>query len=189
MPDLRERLLYPRAGWLSLGLLAVMALAVAWSVQGAQWLEQLEFLAPVALWAVLAGALLGMLRGSIVWTLPAGAAFGAAVVLWTVGGEYFPALDQGGRLLALRTEFIDWLVVVVRTGYPAEMSPYAVGIGALMFGTAFAAAYAVYRHHRVLDGILLLGAPIVANVSATLADVFGVPSLPHGRSFLKELVA
>ncbi|HEX6022291.1 MAG TPA: hypothetical protein VFZ00_09865, partial [Solirubrobacter sp.] len=173
MPDLRERLLYPRAGWLSLGLLAVMALAVAWSVQGAQWLEQLEFLAPVALWAVLAGALLGMLRGRIVWTLPVGAAFGAAVVLWTIGGEYFPALDQGGRLLALRTEFIDWLVVVVRTGYPAEMSPYAVGIGALMFGTAFAAAYAVYRHPRVLDAILLLGAPIVANVSATLADVFG----------------
>jgi transglutaminase-like putative cysteine protease len=173
VPDLRERLLYPRAGWLSLGLLAVMALAVAWSVQGAQWLEQLEFLAPVALWAVLAGALLGMLRGRIVWTLPVGAAFGAAVVLWTIGGEYFPALDQGGRLLALRTEFIDWLVVVVRTGYPAEMSPYAVGIGALMFGTAFAAAYAVYRHHRVLDAILLLGAPIVANVSATLADVFG----------------
>jgi hypothetical protein len=87
VPDLRERLLYPRAGWLSLGLLAVMALAVAWSVQGAQWLEQLEFLAPVALWAVLAGALLGMLRGRIVWTLPVGAAFGAGVVLWTVGGE------------------------------------------------------------------------------------------------------
>lgn len=173
MPDLRERLLYPRAGWLSLGLLAVMALAVAWSVQGAQWLEQLEFLAPVALWAVLAGALLGMLRRSIVWTLPLGAVFGTFVVLWTVGGEYFPALDQGGRLLALRTELLNWLVVVVRTGYPAEMSPYAIGLGALMFATAFAAAYAVYRHHRVLDAILLLGAAIVTNVSATLTDLFG----------------
>ena len=39
MPSLRERFLYPRAGWLSLGLLAVMALAVAWSVQGARWLD------------------------------------------------------------------------------------------------------------------------------------------------------
>src|SRR5688572_29781769 len=84
--DLRQRLLYPRAGWLSLGLLAVMALAVAWSVQGARWLEQLEFLAPVALWAVLVGALLGMLRSTIVWTLPLGAVIGAGVVLWTVGG-------------------------------------------------------------------------------------------------------
>ena len=33
-------------------------------------MEQLEFLAPVALWAVLVGALLGMLRSTIVWTLP-----------------------------------------------------------------------------------------------------------------------
>jgi transglutaminase-like putative cysteine protease len=171
--DLRERLLYPRAGWLSLGLLAVMALAVAWSVQGAEWLEQLEYLAPVALWAVLAGSLLGVLRGSIVWTLPLGALFGTAVVLWTVGGEYFAGLDQTGRLVALRTDFIDWLVTVLRTGYPSQMSPYAIGLGALMFATAFAAAYAVYRHHRVLDAILLLGAAIVINVSATFTNLFG----------------
>ena len=168
MPDLRERLLYPRAGWLSLGLLAVMALALAWSVQGAGWLEQLEFLAPLALWAVLAGALLGMLRTTIVFTLPIGAVIGTAMDLWTVGGEYFPDLDQGGRLLALRTDAIDWLAVVLRTGYPAQMSPYAIGLGTLMFATAFAAAYAVYRHHRVLDAILLMGAAISGALALVL---------------------
>ncbi|MBA3740928.1 MAG: hypothetical protein H0W98_07285, partial [Chloroflexi bacterium] len=118
MPDLRGRLVYPRAGWLSLGLLAVMALAVVWSVQGAMWLEQMDFLPPVALWAVLAGALLGALRSSIVWTLPLGAVTGAAVVLWSVGGEYFTPLEPGARLLALRTDAIEWLAVVLRTGYP-----------------------------------------------------------------------
>ena len=173
MPSLRERLLYPRAGWLSLGLLAVMALAVAWSVQGARWLDQMEFLAPVALWGVLFGALLGMLRISIVFTLPAGALIGTFVVLWTVGGEYFVDLDQGGRLLALRTDFIDWLVIIFRTGYPPQMAPYAIGLGVLMFATAFAAGYAVYRHHRVLDAILLLGAALIVNMSATFTDLFG----------------
>ena len=173
MPDLRERLLYPRAGWLSLGLLAVMALAVAWSVQGAGWLDQMAFLAPVALWAVISGALLGMLRWSIVYTLPLGAIFGTAVVLWTVGGEYFTPLDQGGRLVALRSDLLDWLAIVLQTGYPPQMSPYAIGLGALMFATAFAAAYAVYRHHRVLDAILLLAAAIITNMSATFTDLFG----------------
>ena len=173
MPSLRERFLYPRAGWLSLGLLAVMALAVAWSVQGAHWLDQMEFLAPVALWGVLFGALLGMLRISIVFTLPAGALIGTFVVLWTIGGEYFADVDQGARLLALRTDFIDWLVIVLRTGYPPQMAPYAIGLGVLMFATAFAAGYAVYRHHRVLDAILLLGAAIVVNLSATLTDLNG----------------
>ncbi len=173
MPDLRERILYPRAGWLSLGLLAVMALAVAWSVQGAQWLEQLEFLAPLAVWAVILGALLGMVRASILITLPLGAFAGAALVLWTIGGEYFTDLEQGGRLLALRGELIDWLVVVMRTGYPAQMAPYAIGLGVLMFATAFTAAHAVYRHHRVLDAILLFGAAIITNMSATFTDLFG----------------
>ena len=93
-------------------------------------------------------------------------------MLWTVGGEYFPALDQAGRLLALRTEFIDWLVVVLGTGYPPQMTPYAIGLGVLMFATAFAAAFAVYRHHRVLDAIVLLGAALIVNMSAILTDLF-----------------
>ena len=172
MSELAERLRYPRAGWISLVLLGVMALALAWSVQGAKWLDQLDFLVPVALSAVVAGALLGVFRGSIVWVLPLGAIFGTGVVLWTVGGEYFPALDQVGRLMALRTEFTDWLVVVLGTGYPPQMTPYAIGLGALMFATAFAAAFAVYRHHRVLDAIVLLGAALIVNMSAILTDLF-----------------
>jgi transglutaminase-like putative cysteine protease len=168
-----ERLRYPRAGWVSVVLLGVMALALAWSVQGAEWLEQMDFLVPVALFAVVAGALLGALRGTIVWALPLGALIGTAVVLWTVGGEYFTALDQGGRLLALRTEFIEWLIIVFDTGYPPQMSPYAIGLGALMFATVFAATFAVYRHHRVLDAILLLGAAMVTNMSAILTDLLG----------------
>ena len=172
MPDLRGRFAHPRAGWLGLGLLIIMALSVTWSVQGAGWLDEMEFLAPVAVSAVLAGALLGILRGTIVLALPVGALLGTGIVLWAVGGEYFAALDPVARLLALRTDFIDWLVVTLRTGYPTQMAPYAIGLGGLMFATAFSAAYAVYRHHRVLDAILLMGAALVTNLSATLTDLF-----------------
>ena len=52
------------------------------------------------------------------------------------------------------------------------MTPYAIGLGVLMFATAFAAAFAVYRHHRVLDAIVLLGAALIVNMSAILADLF-----------------
>ncbi|MGH2445931.1 MAG: transglutaminase TgpA family protein [Candidatus Limnocylindria bacterium] len=173
MPDLRERVLYPRAGWLSLGLLAVMALALAWSVQGASWLDQMEFLPPVALWAVVAGALIGVLRITIVVALPLSAVIGGAIVVWTIGGEYFPLLDQASRLGVLREELIDWTAVVLRTGYPAELSPYALGLGMLMWATAFTASYVVYRYHRVLDAILLLGAALIVNMSATFTDLFG----------------
>ena len=173
MSDLRERVLYPKAGWLSLGLLIVMALALTWAVQGAEWLDQLEFLPPVALWAILAGAVLGVLPLRVVGTLPIAAVAGAAVVLWAIGGEYHPELGQVARFEALRDDLVGWTYVVLDTGYPAELSPYAIGLGALMWSTAFMAAYAVYRHNRVLDAIVLLGAAMIVNLSATFTDLFG----------------
>jgi len=172
VPDLRERLFYPRAGWLSLVLLIVMALALSWAIQGAAWLDQLDFLPPVAFWALIAGALLGLLSASVVITLPAAACIGGAVVVWAVGGEYHPALDQVGRVEALRDDLAAWIIVVLRTGYPSQLSPYALGLGALMWSTAFMAAYAVYRHGRVIDAIVLLGAAMIINLSATFTDLF-----------------
>ena len=173
MPDLRERLLYPRAGWLSLGLLAIMALALSWAVQGAHWLDQLEFLPPVAFWGIVFGALLGVLPLRVVFTLPLAAIAGTAVVLWTIGGEYHPALNQLGRVEALRDDAIGWTITVLSTGYPSQMSPYAIGLGMLGWATTFMAAYAVYRHNRVIDAILLLGAAMIVNLSATFTDLFG----------------
>lgn len=173
MADLRERFLYPRAGWLSLGLLVVMALALAWSVQGAAWLDQMDYLVPLGMWAVVVGGLLGMLRTTIVATIPASAIIGAALLVWMIGGEYYTAFDELTRLFALRTDLIEWTAAVVRTGYPPQLSPYAVGLGVLMWSTAFTAAYVVYRYHRVLDAILLMGAMIIANTLATLTDLFG----------------
>ena len=173
MPELRDRFLYPRAGWLSLGLLVVMALALAWSVQGAAWLEQMDYLVPLGIWAVVVGGLLGMLRTTIVATIPAGAVTGAVLLIWMVGGEYYTAFDDLTRLQVLRGDLIDWTATVLQTGYPPQMSPYALGLGVLMWTTAFTAAYAVFRYHRVLDAILLMGAALIANMSATLTDLFG----------------
>jgi transglutaminase-like putative cysteine protease len=173
VPDLRERLLYPRAGWLSLGLLVVMGLALSWAVQGAGWLDQLEFLPPVSFWAILAGALLGVLPLSVVLVLPLSAIVGAAVVLWAIGGEYHIALDQVGRVEALRDDVVGWTITVLNTGYPSQLSPYAIGLGTLLWTTAFMAGYAVYRHNRVIDAILLLGAAMIVNLSATFTDLFG----------------
>ncbi len=173
MPDLRERVLYPKAGWLSIGLLVVMALALTWAIQGAEWLDQLEFLPPVALWAIVAGALLGVLPLSVAAVLPIAAVVGTGIVLWAIGGEYHPALGQGARFDALRDDLVGWTITVLDTGYPAELSPYAIGLGALIWTTAFMAAYAVYRHNRVIDAIALLGTAMIVNLSATFTHLFG----------------
>ncbi|HET8587937.1 MAG TPA: hypothetical protein VFM74_08710, partial [Candidatus Limnocylindria bacterium] len=118
MPEPLRRFLRPREGWLSLGLLFVMLLALGWSIQTAGWLEHLEFIVPVAFYAVIAGTLLALLPISVVATLPLGALTGCAVILWTVGGEYHTALGQVDRLLALRADAIGFVQSLAQQAYP-----------------------------------------------------------------------
>ena len=106
MPELRDRIRVPRAGWQGIALLWVMVLALSWSVQGPAWLERMDYLVPLGLIAVLAGTLVGMVRWSIVVTLPLGALIGATVLVWLVGGEYHTALGGLERLFALRQDLI-----------------------------------------------------------------------------------
>ncbi len=173
MPEWIHRVVRPREGWLSLFLLFVMLLSVGWSVQSAHWIEKTDFFVPVALWGMLAGALLALLPLSVLATLPLGALLGAGVILWAVGGEYFPALSQLGRLFAVRDEALRWTKVVSQGGFAPEMTPYAIGLGVILWSVAFMAAYTLYRHHRVLDAIVLVGAALITNLSATLTDLFG----------------
>jgi transglutaminase-like putative cysteine protease len=171
----RERLrrfLKPREGWTSLALLGVMLVMLTWSVQRAEWVDHLDYLVPVAMLAALVGALLGVARLSVVFVLPASAILGAGFVLWTIGGEFYPELGQSGRLILLRGDALDWTRIVVDGGFAPQLSPYAIGIGVLMWVTSFTASYTLYRHHRVLDSILLVGVALIANMSATFTDLF-----------------
>ena len=76
MPEWLSRYARPREGWLSLALLFVMLLSLGWSVQRAGWIPHLEFLLPVAFYAILLGALLGLTRLSVVGVLPISAVAG-----------------------------------------------------------------------------------------------------------------
>ncbi|MEX0626885.1 MAG: transglutaminaseTgpA domain-containing protein [Chloroflexota bacterium] len=172
MPELLRRFLQPREGWSSLALLLVMLLTLVWSLQRAAWVNHMDYLLPVAVVAALVGALLGLTRLSVLFTLPIGAVLGAGFVLWTIGGEYLPERDQAGRLIILRGDALDWTRIVVDGGFAPQLSPYALGLGVLMWVTAFIASYALYRHHRVLDSILLVGVALIANMSATFTDLF-----------------
>ena len=173
MRDLVRRYLHPREGWLSLALVMVMLLALAWSLQRAEWFEQLDFLVPIALYAAILGAVLGLTRVSVAIILPLSAAVGAWLVLWAIGGEFYTDLGAAGRLIALRGDALSWSRIVLDGGFAPQLSPYAVGLGVLMWVTGFIAAYTLYRHHRVLDAILLVGVALVANMAATFADLFG----------------
>jgi transglutaminase-like putative cysteine protease len=173
MPEWLRRFTHPREGWLAFVLLLIMLLTLCWSVQRAGWLGHLDSISAIASYGAVAGLLLGLSGLTVVVTLPLAAALGTVVVLLNMGGEYFPQLTPIERVMGLRGEALDFTRIVVDGGYPPQLTPYAVGLGLLMWVTAFMAAYAMYRHHRVLDAILVIGAPLIANMAATLVDLFG----------------
>ena len=164
MPEGLRRYLQPREGWLSAALLMVMLLSLSWSVQRAEWLEQTEFLVPIAFFALLLGVVLGLSSLSVAIVVPISAVVGGVIVLWTVGSEYFPELSQAGRFVMLREDSLAWVRILADRGYAPQLTPYAVGLGMLMWVTAFIASYTMYRHQRVLDAILLVGALLIANM-------------------------
>jgi transglutaminase-like putative cysteine protease len=173
VPDWLKAYARPKEGWVSYFLLFVMLLSLGWSVQSAGWLEHQDFLVPVALYGSLLGMLLALSPWRVIVTLPVGAMAGAAIVIWTVGSEYFSTASQIGRLFQLRAELLEWVKIVSQLGYPSALTPYAIGLAAIMWVTAFVAAYTLFRHHRAIDAILLVGAALIANMSATIVDLFG----------------
>ena len=100
MPELARRFLRPREGWIAFFLLCVMLLSLTWSVQSAEWLTLLDYIGPVAIWGAVLGLVLGLLPISVAIVIPIAAVLGAAVVLWAVGGEWFPLLGQVDRYAA-----------------------------------------------------------------------------------------
>lgn len=171
--ETRRRLPSPREGWLSVVLLGVMLLSLCWAVQAAGWLEQLDFLVVVALWALIGGLLLGWSRLSVAITIPVAAVGGAAIVLWSVGGEYFPELEQLARLDVMRAAGLNAAATAYLFRSVQEPLALAIALGVLTWTTAYTAAFAVYRHHKVIDAILLIGAFLVINLVATIQDLFG----------------
>jgi hypothetical protein len=172
VPDWLRPYLRPREGWLSLGLLLVMLLSLGWSVQRADWIPDTDYLIPVAFYAILLGALLGLTRLSVVGVLPLGAIAGTGIVLWAVGGEWYVERGQVDRLLEMRFQVIEWVRILLDRGAAPQLVPYAIGFGLVMWVTGFIASYTIYRHHRVLDAIVLVGAALIINMSAIEVDLF-----------------
>lgn len=168
----RRRIPGPREGWMSVVLLGVMLLSLCWAVQSAGWLDRMEYLVPVALWALVSGLGFGMSRLSVAITLPVSALLGAGIVLWSIGGEFHPELGQLARLDAMRAVALDAALSAYRFGAVQQAVVMAIGFGVLMWTTAYTAAFVMFRRHHVLDAILLVGAFLVINLVATVRDLF-----------------
>ena len=177
MTESRRRLRLPRGpeeGWLTLGLVALMTLCVAWSIDDAAWVlgrgEWTDFLT----WAALGGVAIGAIGAKAGWgrlTAHAiGAAFAALLVPLVVGGIVVPDAPPGvayeataaAAWRAFSDLILDGLSATRQTGH------HLLVLGCLVWATGQFAASAVFRHHRPLGAVIVVGAVLIGNMSATV---------------------
>ena len=166
----------PAEGWLSLVLVSILAVSVAWSLDDAALVlgrrEWTDFLA----WATLGGVASGFLGARAGWNRPVahlvGAGFAALVVPLMVGGVLDPHASLSAQYQATANSVVNAFIDFAIRGLQLtrESGHYLLTLGLLCWANGQFAASAVFRHGRPIGPIIVLGSVLVANMSATSHD-------------------
>lgn len=166
----------PEEGWLTLGVVIVMAATLAWSIDDVGWVlgrtEWTNFL----LWAAVASVIVGFVAAKVGWNRfvahAIGATFAALIVPIMVGGVLVPDGSVAERFTATAGASVRaWSDLVVH-GQQAtrETGHHLLVLGLLVWATGQFGAFAVFRHRRPLSAVVVIGAILVANMAATIRD-------------------
>ena len=178
-PRTRRIPLAPEEGWLSLVLVTVMAVTVAWSLDDVGWVlgrtEWTDFL----VWAAVFGVAVGFVGAKVGWSRGIahliGATFAALIVPVMVGGVLVEDAGVAARFAATAKASVQaWSDLVVH-GAPAtrETGHHLLVLGLLVWATGQFAAFALFRHRRPLSAVVVIGALLVGNMAATVRDQLG----------------
>lgn len=163
----------PEEGWLTLGLVLLMCLTLAWSVDGVRWVlgndKYLDFLVLAAAGGVLAGFVGAKVRWGRWLTYLIGSIFAALLVPLLVG-----QLDPNAASLrdmytktadAALAAFLD--LVVLAKAATVQYLHHALVIGLIIWATSMFASYAVFGHRRALNAVVVVGVVLVGNMTFT----------------------
>lgn len=159
-----DALLHPAEGWLTYSLLLLSLLAVAWSVEAAQWVERM----PALSWGMILAILLGLAVAKLPLRAPLGLALGLCVgvvgVIWQT-----TAVTQGDglaqRVADLRDRMIIWWDVVNTDGISRDPVPFSLLIVSLTWLVGLLSTWFVARWRNPWGGVVPGGVAILANLS------------------------
>ncbi len=166
----------PPEGWLSLLLVAILAVTVAWSLDDAALVLGQRDWTDFLPWAALGGVAMGFIGARVGWNRPVAALVGAMVaslaVPLMVGAVLVPHASWSVAYRATTDSVVNAVIdfAVLNLPVTREAGHYLLVLGLLCWANGMFAASAVFRHGRPVGPIVVLGAVLVANMSATLHD-------------------
>ena len=169
----------PAEGWLSLGLVLLMCLTMAWAVDDVAPVMGRGAFTDFLAWAAVGGVLFGFAGPKVGWgrwrTYLIGAIAAALVVPLMVGGILVKNGSFQERFEAIATAAANAFndLVILGQAFTQEYGHHLLIIGLFVWGTSMFAAYATFGHRRPLSAIVLIGVVLVINMSLTVINQLG----------------
>jgi transglutaminase-like putative cysteine protease len=169
--------LAPQEGWLTLGLVLLICLTLAWSMDGVRWVlgrdEYLDYLVVAAAM----GALISFIGAKVGWgrwrTYFVGAVFAALLVpIMTSMMAGSDGRNVGQLYHATAEATVSAFYDVAINGAPSTIQylHWVLIFGLIIWATSMFASYAVFGHRRTLNAVLVVGVLLVGNMAFTFDD-------------------
>lgn len=167
----------PSEGWLTVGLMALLGLSLAWSLDGARLILGRDADTDFLPWISLLGVGAGVLGAKLGWgrwrTYFLGAAAAAVITPLIVGTVLVPEGASVATLFRATGDAVagafDDLIIRNQQTTP-ETGHHLWILGLLMWGTAMYAAFASFGQRRPLQAIVVVGLLLIGNIWLTLDD-------------------
>jgi transglutaminase-like putative cysteine protease len=153
-----------REGWSTFGLLALMLLNVAWSINSAEWAEGLAALQWVVLVSLVIGFILAKSR------LPGFVAHflsligGAAWVTFLVSTLLPSTLNWTEKLLNLADRLTAWLLTALSEESNFDSLIFVLTLAALLWLLSYLCAWFIFRSHKIWGVIIPSGMIMLTNL-------------------------
>lgn len=169
--------LAPAEGWLSLACVLVICLMLAVAIDDARWVLGRSHYLDYLVFAAVGGVAVGFVGPKVGWgrwlTYVVGSIVAALVVPLLTGLVAFP---EGASISDLYQAtagsvvqaYID--LALLNLSSTSQYLHYIFSLGLLVWATSMFASYAVFGHHRPLNGVVMVGVILVANMALTLND-------------------
>ena len=169
----------PEEGWIVVALTVALALILAWAIDDPAYVNGRGALTDSLPYMAVAGLLIGMVGPKVGWgrwtTHLVGAIFAALVIPVLAGWAMVPGLGVGDAFRFAANGTIEAYLDIAWRGLPytSQEVHYILVLGGLLWGTTQFLGYAVYGHRRPLNGVIIAGLLLLANMTLTSRDQLG----------------
>ncbi|HYN70606.1 MAG TPA: transglutaminase domain-containing protein [Candidatus Eisenbacteria bacterium] len=173
----------PVEGWLAVVLAIFLVLPFAWSLEDAGWIPKSQGDTGYLVWLAVGGVAVGLAGAKVGWSRwrahLVGAMIAGLLLPLLAGGIILGSAVSGFDLAALAQRYhaagtaafrayVD--IAILARPFTSQFAHYHIVFGAMVWAAGQFTGFAVFRHRRPFDAVVVNGLLLLANMALTRND-------------------